>query len=96
MASESPDSVVGYEFMPDYNVHINHRGGAVEITPFFTLPAHELKDVIAPSCYSCFDYSNALAGPSPALASFPSDPISGKGGLWMGRCWWLCERGLRM
>ena len=47
--------------MPDYNVHINHAGGGVEITPYFTLPAHELKDVIAPACYSCFDYSNSLA-----------------------------------
>jgi len=33
----------------------------LEIVPYFTLPAHELKDVIAPSCYSCFDYSNAMA-----------------------------------
>ncbi len=33
----------------------------VEIVPYFTLPAHELKDVIAPSCYSCFDYTNRLA-----------------------------------
>jgi hypothetical protein len=39
---------------------INDSEG-VEIVPYFTLPAHELKDVIAPSCYSCFDYTNRLA-----------------------------------
>lgn len=29
--------------------------------PYFCLPANDLNDVIAPSCYSCFDYPNALA-----------------------------------
>jgi 7-hydroxymethyl chlorophyll a reductase len=32
-----------------------------ELLPYFCLPADELNDVIAPSCYSCFDYANALA-----------------------------------
>jgi len=61
VASRRPGSVSGYEFMADYNVHVNLRGGGLEVVPFFTLPAHELKDVIAPSCYACFDYTNALA-----------------------------------
>jgi 7-hydroxymethyl chlorophyll a reductase len=29
--------------------------------PYFCLPANDLNDVIATSCYSCFDYTNALA-----------------------------------
>ena len=29
--------------------------------PYFSLPANDLVDVIAPSCYSCFDYVNGLA-----------------------------------
>ena len=32
-----------------------------EKVPYFCLPATKLKDVIAPSCYSCFDYVNNLA-----------------------------------
>ena len=29
--------------------------------PYFSLPANELNEVIAPSCYTCFDYANGLA-----------------------------------
>ncbi len=60
-ASSRPDSVLHYEFMQDYRVHIKHTDGSFEYTPYFCLPAKDLNDVIAPSCYSCFDYSNALA-----------------------------------
>ena len=35
--------------------------GSFEYVPYFCLPANDLNDVIAPSCYSCFDYSNAVA-----------------------------------
>jgi hypothetical protein len=35
--------------------------GRYETIPYFCLPANDLNDVIAPSCYSCFDYPNALA-----------------------------------
>ena len=45
----------------DYRVHIKHTDGSFEYIPYFCLPANELNDVIAPSCYSCFDYPNALA-----------------------------------
>ncbi|GKD11729.1 7-hydroxymethyl chlorophyll a reductase, chloroplastic [Tanacetum coccineum] len=31
------------------------------MVPYFSLPANDLVDVIAPSCYSCFDYTNGLA-----------------------------------
>lgn len=37
------------------------QDGHFEHVPYFSLPANELNDVIAPSCYSCFDYPNALA-----------------------------------
>ncbi|KAL8162854.1 hypothetical protein V2J09_014343 [Rumex salicifolius] len=48
-ASSDPETVLHYEFMQDYKV------------PYFCLPANDLVDVIAPSCYSCFDYTNGLA-----------------------------------
>eukprot|EP00472_Partenskyella_glossopodia_P009789 CAMPEP_0197527104 /NCGR_PEP_ID=MMETSP1318-20131121/20323_1 /TAXON_ID=552666 /ORGANISM="Partenskyella glossopodia, Strain RCC365" /LENGTH=515 /DNA_ID=CAMNT_0043081573 /DNA_START=339 /DNA_END=1889 /DNA_ORIENTATION=- len=60
-ASDDPDTVTQYEFMQDYNVHLKHTDGSVEKTPYFSLPADDLKDVIAPSCYACFDYMNNLA-----------------------------------
>lgn len=61
-----------YEFMADLQVHLMRRhssgGGSnangpppPELLPYFSLPADELNDVIAPSCYSCFDYANGLA-----------------------------------
>ncbi|GAB5368282.1 hypothetical protein AAMO2058_001305800 [Amorphochlora amoebiformis] len=60
-ASDDPSSVKHYEFMQDYNVHLKHEDGRIEKTPYFSLPADDLKDVIAPSCYACFDYMNNLA-----------------------------------
>jgi len=47
--------------MQDFRVHIKHTDGHFEYVPYFCLPANQLNDVIAPSCYSCFDYPNALA-----------------------------------
>ncbi|KAJ8490263.1 hypothetical protein OPV22_011984 [Ensete ventricosum] len=60
-ASSEPETVLHYEFMQDYKVHLKHLDGHIEEVPYFSLPANELIDVIAPSCYSCFDYTNALA-----------------------------------
>ncbi|WCJ24166.1 7-hydroxymethyl chlorophyll a reductase chloroplastic [Euphorbia peplus] len=60
-ASDEPETVLHYEFMQDYKVHLKHLDGRIEEVPYFSLPANELVDVIAPSCYSCFDYTNALA-----------------------------------
>ncbi|KAK9146293.1 hypothetical protein Sjap_006196 [Stephania japonica] len=60
-ASSDPETVLHYEFMQDYKVHLKHLDGHIEEVPYFCLPANELVDVIAPSCYSCFDYTNALA-----------------------------------
>ena len=42
-------------------MHIKHTDGSFEYIPYFCLPANDLTDVIAPSCYSCFDYTNGLA-----------------------------------
>ncbi|CAM6002567.1 unnamed protein product [Sphagnum balticum] len=60
-ASDDPDTVLHYEFMQDYKVHLKHLDGRNEEVPYFCLPADDLTDVIAPSCYSCFDYTNGLA-----------------------------------
>ncbi|GJN15402.1 hypothetical protein PR202_gb02315 [Eleusine coracana subsp. coracana] len=60
-ASSEPETVLHYEFMQDYKVHLKHLDGHTEEVPYFCLPANDLVDVIAPSCYSCFDYTNALA-----------------------------------
>lgn len=59
--SQSPDTVVHYEFMQDFRVHFKHQDGSVEKVPFFGLKTNQLKDVFAPSCMSCFDYVNSLA-----------------------------------
>nr|GEU42335.1 7-hydroxymethyl chlorophyll a reductase, chloroplastic [Tanacetum cinerariifolium] len=60
-ASTDPETVLHYEFMQDYKVHLKHLDGHIEEVPYFSLPANDLVDVIAPSCYSCFDYTNGLA-----------------------------------
>lgn len=59
--SQSPDTVVHYEFMQDFRVHFKHEDGSIEKVPFFGLKTNQLKDVFAPSCMSCFDYVNSLA-----------------------------------
>jgi 3,8-divinyl protochlorophyllide a 8-vinyl-reductase (ferredoxin) len=59
--SRSPETVVHYEFMQDFNVHFRHEDGSTEQVPFFGLNTKELKDVFAPSCMTCFDYVNSLA-----------------------------------
>ncbi|RYR73942.1 hypothetical protein Ahy_A02g008528 isoform G [Arachis hypogaea] len=50
-ASETPETVLHYEFMQDYKVHLKHLDGHIEEVPYFCLPANDLVDVIAPSCY---------------------------------------------
>ena len=47
--------------LQDYRVHLKHMDGSFEKIPYFSLPSNDLNDVIAPSCYSCFDYVNGLA-----------------------------------
>ncbi|KAL3828329.1 hypothetical protein ACJIZ3_017131 [Penstemon smallii] len=50
-ASGEPETVLHYEFMQDYKVHLKHLDGHIEEVPYFCLPANDLTDVIAPSCY---------------------------------------------
>ncbi len=59
--SKSPETVVHYEFMQDFQVHFKHIDGSIEKVPFFGLKTNQLKDVFAPSCMTCFDYVNSLA-----------------------------------
>jgi len=59
--SRSPQTVIHYEFMQDFQVHFKHSDGTTEKVPFFGLNTKELKEVFAPSCLSCFDYVNGLA-----------------------------------
>ena len=62
VTSSNPDQVKHYEFMQDYRVHMMYKDGVTcEKVPYFCLPADQLTDVIATSCYSCFDYVNGLA-----------------------------------
>lgn len=60
-ATTRPEEAQHYEFTSDYKVHVKHLDGTYEQKPYFCLPANDLNDVIAPSCYSCFDYTNAAA-----------------------------------
>ena len=75
-ASDSPETVVHYEFMQDFRIHFRHRDGRQETVPFFGLDTPRLKDVFAPSCLSCFDYVNAGA-----------DLVVGYMGAEFGRQW---------
>jgi len=75
-ASRSPATVVHYEFMQDFRIHFRHADGSTETVPFFGLDTPKLKDVFAPSCLSCFDYTNAGA-----------DLVVGYMGATFGRQW---------
>ena len=72
----SPGTVVHYEFMQDFRIHFRHSDGREETVPFFGLDTPKLKDVFAPSCLSCFDYTNAGA-----------DLVVGYMGASFGRQW---------
>jgi coenzyme F420 hydrogenase subunit beta len=75
-ASRSPDTVIHYEFMQDFRIHFRHSDGSEETVPFFGLDTPALKNVFAPSCLSCFDYTNAGA-----------DLVVGYMGAEFGRQW---------
>ena len=75
-ASRSPATVVHYEFMQDFRIHFRHSDCSTETVPFFGLDTPKLKDVFAPSCLSCFDYTNAGA-----------DLVVGYMGATFGRQW---------
>jgi 3,8-divinyl protochlorophyllide a 8-vinyl-reductase (ferredoxin) len=60
--SRSHETVVYYEFMQDFTVHLRHQNGEMEKVPYFSLPQELSRiDLFAPSCTSCFDYLNSLS-----------------------------------
>jgi coenzyme F420 hydrogenase subunit beta len=61
MASDSPETVVHYEFMQDFRVHLRHENGRIEKINFVDLPRVDPGDIFAPACLACFDYLNGLA-----------------------------------
>ena len=78
-SSASPSTARHYEFHVDYRVHIVHADPAAvptERIPYFSLPASKLTDVIAPSCYSCFDYTN---GGADLVVGYMGAPYGGDG-----------------
>lgn len=75
VTSSSPETAVGFEFMASYTVDVKHVTDLYEKVPVFTLPSEQLKDVIAPSCYSCFDYVNCLADLSVGYMAAPDEGV---------------------
>ncbi|HEU4326031.1 MAG TPA: Coenzyme F420 hydrogenase/dehydrogenase, beta subunit C-terminal domain [Roseiflexaceae bacterium] len=61
LVSRSPATVVHYEFMQDFSVHLRHEDGRIERCNFIDIPMGELGDVFPSACLSCFDYANGLA-----------------------------------
>jgi coenzyme F420 hydrogenase subunit beta len=68
--------------MQDFRIHFRHGDGREETVPFFGLDTPKLKDVFAPSCLSCFDYTNAGA-----------DLVVGYMGAGFGRQWITVRNG---
>jgi coenzyme F420-reducing hydrogenase beta subunit len=75
---QSKASVIGYEFMQDFRVHVKVREETSEVKyekiPYFSLPGTIAKESIAPSCLTCFDYTNALADISVGYMGGPLSP----------------------
>ncbi|HEX2914451.1 MAG TPA: Coenzyme F420 hydrogenase/dehydrogenase, beta subunit C-terminal domain [Chloroflexia bacterium] len=62
LISNSAETVVHLEFMPDYRVWLRHEDGHTEKVSYFALPMDKLgADIFPDSCLSCFDYTNALS-----------------------------------
>lgn len=61
LISRSPATVVHYEFMQDFSVHLRHEDGHVERVNFIDIPMAQLGDVFPSACLACFDYPNTLA-----------------------------------
>lgn len=60
--SKSPDTVVHMEFMPNFQLWMRHTDDRVEKLNFLEIPMYEIgPDLIAPSCRTCFNYTNSLA-----------------------------------
>ncbi|TVQ86990.1 MAG: coenzyme F420 hydrogenase [Chromatiaceae bacterium] len=59
--SRSPATIVHYEFMQDYSLHMRHEDGQVERLNFIDFPMDRLEGIFPSACLSCFDYANTLA-----------------------------------
>ena len=59
--SRSPETVVHYEFMPDFSLWLRHEDGQRERVNFIDFPMDKLQGIFPSACLSCFDYPNALA-----------------------------------
>ncbi len=61
LISRSPDTIVHYEFMPDYRLWMRHEDGHDEKVNFIDFPMDQLDGIFPAACLSCFDYANSLA-----------------------------------
>jgi coenzyme F420 hydrogenase subunit beta len=59
--SRSPATIVHYEFMQDYSLHMRHEDGSEERLNFIDFPMDKLEGIFPSACLSCFDYANTLA-----------------------------------
>lgn len=59
--SRSPATIVHYEFMQDFSLHMRHADGSVERLNYIDFPMDKLDGIFPSACLSCFDYANTLA-----------------------------------
>ena len=59
--SHSPKTIVHYEFMQDYSLHMHHEDGSTERLNYIDFPMDKLEGIFPSACLSCFDYANTLA-----------------------------------
>ncbi|WP_295884192.1 Coenzyme F420 hydrogenase/dehydrogenase, beta subunit C-terminal domain [uncultured Thiohalocapsa sp.] len=59
--SRSPGTIVHYEFMQDYSLHMHHEDGSTERMNYIDFPMDKLEGIFPSACLSCFDYANTLA-----------------------------------
>jgi coenzyme F420-reducing hydrogenase beta subunit len=70
----STATVTGYEFMPDYRVHVKQMDGSYVKRPYFSLPGTIAETAIAKSCLTCMDYTNGLAD---VVVGYMGAPLTG-------------------
>ena len=61
LVSRSPGTIVHYEFMQDYSLHMHHEDGSTERLNYIDFPMDKLEGIFPSACLSCFDYANGLA-----------------------------------
>jgi coenzyme F420-reducing hydrogenase beta subunit len=70
----SSATVVGYEFMQDYRVHVKQMDGSYIKRPYFSIPGTIAESAIAKSCLTCMDYTNGLAD---VVVGYMGAPLKG-------------------